>query len=130
MMTEKKPKNLSVKQLILCLLVLTGGCLLVYTCWKMREVPESGNAPGDYSRMNTASMQEEGEQTASEDASECFRLYVEKGELLVYDESRGESFSTGLYFELLPETIQLEITEGKFFDSEEALLEFLENYSS
>jgi hypothetical protein len=130
MMTEKKTKNLSLKQLILCLLVLTGGCLLVYTCWKMREVPESGTAPGDYSRMDTASFQEDVQPTAPADASECFRLYVEKGEILVYDESQRESFSTGLSFELLPDTIQLEITEGKFFDSEEALLEFLENYSS
>lgn len=37
---------------------------------------------------------------------------------------------TSIVYRLLPESVQAQIDRGKYFESEEELFEFLENYSS
>ena len=60
-----------------------------------------------------------------------YRLGVENGYLQVYVAQTGKLFmETAIAYDLLPERVQTQIDEGKYFESEEALLEFLENYSS
>ncbi|MBO5247131.1 MAG: hypothetical protein J6B28_07735 [Eubacterium sp.] len=58
-------------------------------------------------------------------------LTVSNGYLQVHELPGGKLYmETGILYRLLPEKLQLEILEGKFFDSEEAVLLFLESYTS
>lgn len=53
------------------------------------------------------------------------------GYIQVYISETEELFmETTIAYELLPKQVQEQIDEGKYFDSEEALFGFLENYSS
>ena len=60
-----------------------------------------------------------------------YRLAVADGYLQVYIVQTGTLYmETAIAYELLPERVQRQIEEGKYFESEENLLEFLESYSS
>lgn len=69
--------------------------------------------------------------SAITDQITTFGLTVTDGCLQVYIVETGALYmETTIVYDLLPETVQTQIAEGKYFESEEALLEFLENYSS
>lgn len=143
MMNEKK---ISWKPFVLSFLILTIGCLLVYTSWKIAREPVEDGATVEESAIDvrnqpdvsTPEPLEEPVSPASayqsannsDAGTNRYRLYMEQGELLVYDPNMDESFPAGLDYELLPDSLRQEIDEGKYFDTEEALYEFLENYSS
>lgn len=58
-------------------------------------------------------------------------LLEEDGYVAVYLSDKKTLYaSTDIRMEKLPEELQQEITEGKFIESEAALYNFLENYSS
>lgn len=60
-----------------------------------------------------------------------YALRTKDGCLQVYILETGDFFmETSIVYRLLPESVQAQIDQGKFFESEEALFEFLENYSS
>ena len=62
---------------------------------------------------------------------ECFYLYSLNGYLIVYAGDNKTVYEyTDIPTDNLPETIQLEIKNGKFIESKEELYGFLENYSS
>ena len=62
---------------------------------------------------------------------QTFRLAVTDGYLQVYMIETGKLYmETAIAYDLLPARVQTQINEGKYFESEEELLEFLENYSS
>lgn len=58
-------------------------------------------------------------------------LKVEDGQLSVYDRDQDTLYlDTGIQIDDLPQYVQIKITEGMGFDSEEELFAFLESYSS
>ena len=60
-----------------------------------------------------------------------YALRTKDGYLQVYILETGEFFmETSILYRLLPESVQMQIDHGKYFDSEEELFGFLENYSS
>lgn len=60
-----------------------------------------------------------------------YTLVVTQGCLQVYVVETGMLYmETDIVYDLLPATVQAQIDKGKYFDSENALLEFLESYSS
>lgn len=68
---------------------------------------------------------------ASAPEQTTYLLTVTDGCLQVYLAQTGVLYmETAIEYDLLPENVQAQIDAGKYFDSEEALLEFLENYSS
>ena len=70
-------------------------------------------------------------QQASAPEQTTYLLTVTDGCLQVYLAQTGILYmETAIEYDLLPENVQAQIDAGKYFDSEEALLEFLENYSS
>jgi hypothetical protein len=137
-------KKIPLKQIAFAFLILTIGGIVVYTSWKMGQEPEEDGSPSAYSMTETTPEQDaepaaekparpvsaypKGQ--ADEENASCYRLYVENGTLLVYDPKQDRSFPAGLDYELLPESLQQEMEQGKYFDTQEELLEFLENYSS
>jgi hypothetical protein len=147
MMNETK---IPFKPLFFCLLFLTISGLLVYTAWKMGQEPPERSEPNTRDMAEAVEHPESTEDEQTEPAgavsspvsaypvtergeteqTEGYLLYREDGALLVLDEKQDVSFPAGLDYELLPEALQQEIDQGKYFDTEEALLEFLENYSS
>lgn len=60
-----------------------------------------------------------------------YALRTRDGCLQVYILETGEFYmETSIVYRLLPESVQTDIDRGKYFESEEELLEFLESYSS
>ena len=60
-----------------------------------------------------------------------YRLYVEEGYIVVYDNAEDKVFEyTGIPFEVLPEDLQSQVLLGKNIESADELYNFLENYSS
>lgn len=60
-----------------------------------------------------------------------YALRTKDGFLQVYILETGDFYmETSIVYRLLPEAVQAQIDQGKYFDSEEELFEFLENYSS
>ena len=140
---------------IVIILTLTVGCIVLYTAMqnkKMSErqshdpaqeqIREIGTDQSDLQPVNDILMQEKTKQdltdTESIPASEAdltegqtFRLAVTDGYLQVYMIETGKLYmETAIAYDLLPARVQTQINEGKYFESEEELLEFLENYSS
>ena len=60
-----------------------------------------------------------------------YALRTRDGCLQVYILETDEFYmETSIVYRLLPESVQAQIDRGKYFESEEELFEFLENYSS
>lgn len=98
--------------------------------WQVSSTPRQ-EAAG----QGTAATEEKNEMTdavAQEDPQEItYHLVAQDGWLQVYVVQTGQLYmETGIAYDLLPQRVQLQIQEGKYFQSEEAMLEFLENYSS
>lgn len=140
---------------ILAVLLLTAVCIVVYTSMRSQEKP-SAPVP-DLAQEQTKAAEdgaEDAQQVSStprpdppaqslpaaeeetltgqkEPAETTYVLAVTDGYLEVYIAQTGVHYmETEIPYELLPEQVQQQIDEGKYFESEEALLEFLENYSS
>lgn len=139
---------------MLAALLLTAVCIIVYTSMKNGKsgdrpyelAQEQGStAEGDaedLQQVNSASYPDtsthrpvasQGKNMAAQDppAGMIYFLTVTDGYLEVYDAQTGTLYmETAIAYSLLPERVQKQIDEGKYFETEEALLEFLENYSS
>lgn len=71
------------------------------------------------------------EQDPSQEPPVIYYVKETDGCLNVYESITDKLFmETDILYELLPSRVQSQIKNGKYFTSEEALLEFLENYSS
>ena len=142
---------------ILVVLVLTATCVVVYTA---REGDGSANTPASDPMQEQAATAEDEmtdlqqvssttraktPDTKSADPSESqqtpvsapaqntttYQLIVTDGCLQVCIAETGILYmETAIEYDLLPENVQAQIADGKFFESEAELLEFLENYSS
>lgn len=93
---------------------------------QVSSTPDSGTA-----EQSPPSVAEEHVTAQDKSTGVTYRLAVTDGYLQVYVVQTGKLYmETGIAYALLPERVQTQIDEGKYFESEEALLEFLENYSS
>ena len=140
---------------ILAILLLTAVCIVVYTSMKNRKKSDDPSlnpaqeqatiAENETEKLQQASStphpdpsvpspsSPKGEALAGQNtpAETTYYLAVTDGYLEVYAAQTGTLYmETAIAYDLLPERVQKEIDEGKYFESEEALLEFLENYSS
>ena len=140
---------------VLAALLLTAVCIIVYTSMRNSEKPndrpyelaqEQGSAAEgaatDLQQVNSTPYPDsstqrpapsQGKDLAAQDPSVgmTYSLAVTDGYLEVYDAQTGMLYmETAIAYDLLPERVQKQIDEGKYFETEEALLEFLENYSS
>lgn len=140
---------------ILAALLLTAVCIVVYTSMRSQQkqsapVPDLAQEQTETAEDKAEDVQQvngmqhpdtpaqslpaaEGESTAGQEkpAETTYVLTVADGYLEVYIAQTGVHYmETEIAYELLPEQVQQQIDEGKYFESEEALLEFLENYSS
>lgn len=140
---------------VLAFLLLTAVCIVVYTSMRNEDYVE--NQPSDLAQEETQVTEGASEnlqqvssaprqkiygQSPSGEPKEdvtaqskpdetTYRLAVTDGFLQVYNSQTGKLYmETAIVFDLLPARVQEQIKEGKYFESEEALLEFLENYSS
>lgn len=140
---------------MLAFLLLTAVCIVVYTSMRNEDYVE--NQPSDLAQEETQVTEGASEnlqqvssaprqkiygQSPSGEPKEdvtaqskpdetTYRLAVTDGFLQVYNSQTGKLYmETAIVFDLLPARVQEQIKEGKYFESEEALLEFLENYSS
>ena len=140
----------------LSVLLLTAVCVMVYTSMRNGNDSGSGASVSQQEQPDTVRKQPDelqqvsstphrkineqgagGVQEAADDllqeASEemTYHLVELDGYLQVYVVQTGSLYmETGILFELLPIQVQAQIREGKYFQSEETLLEFLDNYSS
>lgn len=63
--------------------------------------------------------------------NQCFYLYEKNGYVVVYQNDRTTPYEyTDILFYNLPETLQIEIRNGKYISGIEELYGFLENYTS
>lgn len=140
---------------VLAALLLTAVCIIVYTSMRNSKIPneqpyelaqEQGSAvEGDMEDLqqvnstpypDVSTQQATGAQGKDVPAQDppvgrTYFLTVTDGYLEVYDALSGTLYmETAIAYDLLPERVQKQIDEGKYFETEEALLEFLENYSS
>lgn len=139
-------------------LLLTSICIVVYTSW--RNGSKTHKSPYDAGssqlsqekedlsenileagQIRTPAQADEGEWSGSDGGLSgdpltvatdmIYYLKVTDGYLQVYEKQSGTLYmETEIAYALLPARVQQQIDEGKYFTSEEALLEFLENYSS
>lgn len=140
------------------LLLLTVVCMVVYTAMRdeshantlppqlaqeqtetingdtpdLQQVNQTVQAEASQDRQTTATVPGEvASDSAIKDEITTYGLAVTDGCLQVYIVETGALYmETTIVYDLLPETVQYQIDEGKYFESEETLLEFLENYSS
>lgn len=81
--------------------------------------------------QQTKQMHTDTEEKTEAARKTTYRLAVKNGCLQVYiNETDHLYMETTIAYELLPEDVQVQVKNGKFFDTEERLLEFLESYSS
>lgn len=140
---------------ILAALLLTAVCIGVYTSSQNGEHMEDVSHDPAQEQVKAAENETEDAQQASsvqhsdshmqdmtaadgenvaepeEPKETTYVLNVTDGYLEVYiAQTKTHYMETEIAYDLLPERVQKEIDEGKYFESEEDLLEFLENYSS
>ena len=140
---------------VLAALLLTAVCIIVYTSMRNSKIPneqpyELAQEQGSAAESDAEELQQvnrtpypdtSAQQPAAsqgKDMSEqdppvgiTYFLTVTDGYLEVNDALTGTLYmETAIAYDLLPERVQKQIDEGKYFETEEALLEFLENYSS
>lgn len=138
-------------------LLLTTVCIIVYTSMRSngsdgiqnpaaaREQSKTAeNEPVELQQVSSINASENAAQQAQdtdattdageyvkEQAEVTYTLVVTNGYLQAYVVETGTPYmDTTIAFDLLPENVQQQIAEGKYFESEEALLGFLESYSS
>lgn len=136
--------------------LLTAVCVMVYTSMRngndsKPEIYESQQGQADTAREQTDEVQQVSSTSRQEDVEQdlatakkktdkispeqpqeiTYRLAVQEGYLQVYVVQTGSLYmETEIAYDLLPLRVQDQIREGKYFQSQEELLEFLENYSS
>lgn len=141
---------------ILSVLLLTAVCIIVYTSMRSSQQPERSandsmptqiaeaedeNEDVNLQQVNQTQQPAKVQQSASDDREQLgvktaqeevfYRVGVKDGYLQVYLAQTDTIYmETTIAYALLPERVRTQIDEGKYFESEEALLEFLENYSS
>lgn len=138
---------------LLSVLLLTAVCTIVYTSMKRSQQPD--RAADDSTPVQIAKAEEEDadlqqvnqtkqptkvpqplsdtdeQPEAQTREAPSYRVGVKDGYLQVYLAGTDTVYmETVISYALLPERVRTQIDEGKYFESEEALLEFLENYSS
>lgn len=139
-------------------LLLTIVCIVVYTSWRNgsrthKSPYDSGSSQLsqvkaddtehilEAGQIRTPAQADKGEGSGSDgghagdtltaETDIVYYLKVTDGYLQVYEKQSGALYmETEIAYDLLPARVQQQIDEGKYFTSEEALLEFLENYSS
>ena len=138
-------------------LLLTAVCIVVYTAMRsedhanmappqlVQEQPETANRDAtDLQQVNQTVQNESYRDRQTEAVAPdvpdsdsvttgptTYGITVTDGYLQVYIVENGALYmETAIAYDLLPERVQAQIDEGKYFESEEDLLEFLENYSS
>ena len=140
-------------------LLLTFVCIVVYTSWRhgsqthkspydagsaqlgQTENEEAEHITLEAGQIRTPAQSDKDQWSGSDgrfsdDPSApatdfVYYLKVTDGYLQVYEKQSGALYmETEIAYDLLPARVQQQIDEGKYFTSEEALLEFLENYSS
>jgi len=85
------------------------------------------SVPDKTEQNNEVSVSTDGEISERE----YFYLYSSNGYLIVYEGDNKTVYEyTDIPIDSLPETIQLELKNGKVMESKEELYGFLENYSS
>lgn len=99
------------------------------------DAQQASSMPHPFSHVQdmTAADASDGENVTgqNEPTETTYVLEVTDGYLEVYiAQTKMHYMETDIAYDLLPEQVQKQIDEGKYFESEEALLEFLENYSS
>lgn len=140
----------------LAVLLVIGACICIYratvssegqkppTPAQVAEKPQADKAQGAERLQETGGVRvpetssggrtEEvpaGYTIQPESAQTTYTLAVADGCLQVYVLETGQLYmETTIVYDLLPEEVRAQIDAGKYFDSEETLLEFLESYSS
>ena len=95
---------------------------------QVSSMPDSRDS-GQVHTGNDVSDRSGSDRQGPEEVTYC--LTVTDGFLQVYIVQTDTLYmETDIVFALLPAKVQTQIKDGKYFESEEALLEFLENYSS
>lgn len=139
---------------ILLVLLLTAVCIVVYTsirsdrntdhqhadlAQEQQEEPvndtnlQSVNSSPhpQTSAQNQPVSKRDAESVQTEPAKTTYTITVTDGCLQVYIAQTGQLYmETAIEYDLLPDQVQEQIDAGKNFESEQELLEFLENYSS
>ena len=139
---------------ILSVLLLTAVCIVVYTsirsdrntdhqhadlAQEQQEEPvndtnlQSVNSSPhpQTSVQNQPVSKRDAESVQTEPAKTTYTITVTDGCLQVYIAQTGQLYmETAIEYDLLPDQVQEQIDAGKNFESEQELLEFLENYSS
>ena len=83
------------------------------------------------SAQNQPVSKRDAESVQTEPAKTTYTITVTDGCLQVYIAQTGQLYmETAIEYDLLPDQVQEQIDAGKNFESEQELLEFLENYSS
>lgn len=151
-------KNVLIKTglyFILAVLVLTSAVVVVYTARRSDGNTATGtpeplqgqqtvieDAGKDLLQVSSTPRPElsdseprdpDGSQQTKASAPEqtTYMIAVTDGCLQVYIAETGVLYmETAIEYDLLPENVRAQIDTGKYFESEEVLLEFLENYSS
>ena len=83
------------------------------------------------SAHNQPVSKRDAESVQTEPAKTTYTITVTDGCLQVYIAQTGQLYmETAIEYDLLPDQVQEQIDAGKNFESEQELLEFLENYSS
>lgn len=145
---------------ILAVLLLTAACIVVYTSMRAIRVKEPGDTRSfDSTKKETSVSQDDagnlqqvssvpgpqntGQVHTGNGVSDSLESDIQPPEEITYCLTVTDGFlqvyivqtdtlymETDIIFDLLPAKVQAQIKDGKYFDSEEALLQFLENYSS
>lgn len=139
---------------MLSVLLLTAVCIIVYTSMRSARQPDrltDNSMPAQIAEaededvnlqpVNQTQYQvkvqpqpadtDEQPEALTTPEETSYRVGVKDGYLQVYLAQTDTIYmETLISYALLPERVRTQIDEGKYFESEEALLEFLENYSS
>ncbi len=139
----------------LSVLLLTAVCIVVYTSMRSggvanRQFSDQAQEQTKDPAKDTSNLQPvnsatrprttpqdqtdtkvDSEQEHTAQTEKTYRIGVCDGCLQVYIAQTGQLYmETAIAYDLLPKEVQEQIDAGKNFESEQELLEFLENYSS
>lgn len=91
----------------------------------------SSEYQSDDGKESRLDRQEERYKEASSDTIPAYCVVEEDGYLVIYDRKKEKKYDeTTILLKNLPKHLQELINNGLYFESEESLYEFLENYSS
>ena len=136
-------------------LLLTAVCIVVYTSWRNGNPAEnhtydstsgqegmtddmhanawevSHTEKPDDSTTNKDVQTKHPSDDLTNVSDDMYYLVVKNGYLQVFETQTGTLFmETAIVYELLPDRVKAQVDQGKYFQTEHELLEFLENYSS